>query len=198
MARPIAIDYDDKRFQILKSAAHVFAREGVTRASMNLLAAEIGISKANIYHYYESKDALLFDILDTYLSQLRDRVCSLQIGSLAPDEQLHRVISDILNAYEGMDDEHKIQIEGIPQLPDEQQEILRTYQREIVAFVSQIVAQLVPENYKRKPKKLQAITMSIFGMLNWYYMWNKDAGPRERTDYAKLVASIALNGVRGL
>ena len=66
MVRTIAKDHDEKRKQILKSAAKVFADQGFDRASMSLLARECGISKANIYHYYDSKDALLFDILDTY------------------------------------------------------------------------------------------------------------------------------------
>ena len=46
--------------------------------------------------------------------------------------------------------------------------------------------------------KLRAATMSVFGMLNWYYMWNSGAGTKAREDYADLVSTLALNGVRGL
>jgi hypothetical protein len=35
-------------------------------------------------------------------------------------------------------------------------------------------------------------------MLNWYYMWNSGAGSDAREDYAELVATLTLNGVRGL
>ena len=65
MVRTIAKDYDTKRRNILKIAAEVFAREGIERASMNAVAKSCGISKANIYHYYSSKNDLIFDILDT-------------------------------------------------------------------------------------------------------------------------------------
>ena len=48
--------------------------------------------------------------------------------------------AEILNAYEGMDDEHKIQTEGIPLLPEDQQTVLKGYQRDMVrhmeAFLS--------------------------------------------------------------
>ena len=60
MARPIAKDYDAKRSHILKTAARVFADTGYARASMSQVAKDCGFSKANIYHYYSSKDALLF------------------------------------------------------------------------------------------------------------------------------------------
>ncbi|MEP1496455.1 helix-turn-helix domain-containing protein, partial [Pseudophaeobacter sp.] len=66
MARTIAKDHDEKRAQILKSAAKVFAEAGYDRASMTQLARQCGISKANIYHYYDSKEAVLFGLLDTY------------------------------------------------------------------------------------------------------------------------------------
>ena len=64
MARTITKDYGEKRLIILKAAAEVFAKEGIARASMSEVAKTCGVSKVNIYHYYVSKDALLFDIPD--------------------------------------------------------------------------------------------------------------------------------------
>ena len=40
--------------------------------------------------------------------------------------------------------------------------------------------------------------MSLFGTLNWYYMWNTDKGIENRKEYAALVGDIMLNGVNGL
>ena len=74
MARTQAKDHGAKREAILEAAARVFASEGFDRASMAALAHDAGISKANIYHYYDSKDALLFDLLDSHLKELRDRL----------------------------------------------------------------------------------------------------------------------------
>ena len=92
MARPIAKDHDAKRVHILKTAARVFAQTGFVRASMSQVAKDCGISKANIYHYYSGKDALLFDILDTYLLELRDRLLHLPLDGLTPDAQLSAIL----------------------------------------------------------------------------------------------------------
>ncbi len=196
MARTIAKDHDQKRAQILKSAARVFAREGFDRASMTQLARECGISKANIYHYYDSKDAILFDILDTYLSDLRDLICGIDLEGLTPEERLHRVVAAILLAYEGVDDEHRVQTSGIAALPAEQQRLLRGYQRDMVGFVSDIIRDNAPEVFEADPGKLRSATMSVFGMLNWYYMWNAGAGSEARQDYARLVSNLTLHGVQ--
>lgn len=198
MARTIAKDHDEKRAQILKSAAKVFAEAGYDRASMTQLARECGISKANIYHYYDSKDAVLFGLLDTYLCDLRDRVCGVEVADLAPNEALRQVVAEVLLAYQGADYEHKVQSGAMGALPEEQQKLLRAYQREMVQFLSDTLQAVAPDVFEGNGEKLRSATMSIFGMLNWYYMWNSGAGPKAREDYADLVANLTLNGVRGL
>lgn len=198
MARTIAKDHDQKRTQILKSAAKVFAEAGYDRASMTQLARECGISKANIYHYYDSKDAVLFGLLETYLSALRDRVCGVELDGCSPEDRLRRIVAEIMLAYQGADHEHQVQIGAMGALPEEQQKLLRGYQREMVQFVSNALAAVAPDVLDADSAKLRGATMSIFGMLNWYYMWNSGAGSKAREDYARLAAELVLNGVRGL
>lgn len=198
MARTIAKDHDEKRGQILRSAAKVFATEGFDRASMTQLAKECGISKANIYHYYDSKDAILYDILETYLRDLRDLVCGVDLAGLTPEEQLHKAIREILFAYQGADYEHRVQINGVEKLPENQQKVLRHYQRDMVLYLSAILRDVAPDKLSEDKARLRATTMSVFGMLNWYYMWNSGAGNQAREDYAKLVANLTLSGLSGL
>lgn len=198
MARTIAKDHDQKRTQILKSAAKVFAEQGFDRASMTQLARECGISKANIYHYYDSKDGILFDILDTYLRDLRDRICGIDLSGADPAERLGRIVAEVLQAYQGADHEHQVQVGAMSALPEEQQKQMRAYQRDMVRFVSDAIEATAPEVFEGDATKLRSATMSVFGMLNWYYMWNTGAGPQARDDYAALVANLTLHGVKGL
>ncbi|MDC0659586.1 TetR/AcrR family transcriptional regulator [Leisingera sp. SS27] len=198
MARTIAKDHDEKRAQILKSAAKVFADSGYDRASMTQLARECGISKANIYHYYDSKDAVLYGLLDTYLCELRDRVCGVDLAGLNAEDRLRRIVSEIMLAYQGADHEHQVQLGAMGALPEEQQKHLRGYQREMVQFMSDALKDVAPEIFNGDAAKLRGATMSVFGMLNWYYMWNSGAGSKAREDYAGLVADLTLSGVKGL
>ncbi len=185
MGRSVARDHDAKRAAILKAAAQVFAREGVARASMAQVAAQAGVSKGNLYHYWDGKDALLFDILDSYLSSLRDVICD------GPDG-LEPMLTRTLLAYEGMDDEHRIQAEGMALLPADQAKVLRGYQRDMVAALSGELARQVPGLDRTR---LRDATMSVFGMLNWFYMWNPGADAEARRAYACTIAAIAEGGV---
>lgn len=196
MVRSRAKDHENKRQNILSVAAEVFARDGIARASMSEVARACGISKANIYHYYDSKDELIFDILDTYLSQLRDWVCSTDLDGKSPPEQLHTLTREFLLAYEGMDHEHKIQSEGLPLLASDKQDILKGYQRDLVRLVSDTLRDCAPEMLGADSGKCRDITMSVFGMLNWFYMWNPSASKDTRIAYAATVADLTLNGLR--
>ena len=116
MARTIAIDHDVKREQILQAAAEVFAKSGFHGASMSQVAKACGLSKPAIYHYYDGKEAVLFDLLDRYLQQLRDRIVAVagegvtlgalsfpqdEGGTLIRNAKRHPTIEDNVTIYAG-------------------------------------------------------------------------------------------------
>ena len=194
MARSVSKNYDEKRLLILKAAAEVFARDGIARSSMNAVAKTCGISKANIYHYYASKDALLFDILDSYLSDLSNHICNLPLHNLNAKDKLNAITREVLYAYDGMDHQHKIQIEGLPLLPKEQQKLLKEYQRSMLVIFSDVLSEIVPPKVKYDRIVLRNITMSLFGMLNWYYIWNPNADLKAREEYASTITELTVSG----
>jgi len=55
----------EKRKLIRDTALHLFANEGYAQTSINRIAAAAGISKGLMYNYFESKEALLQNIMDT-------------------------------------------------------------------------------------------------------------------------------------
>ena len=67
MARTRASDFEEKQRGLLDKAAEVFAEQGMEKASMSQIATHAQVSKALLYHYYPSKDALIFAIIMTHL-----------------------------------------------------------------------------------------------------------------------------------
>ncbi len=198
MARTIAKDHGAKRAAILSEAAKFFAQNGFDRSSMNHLAAACGVSKALIYHYYDSKDALLFDIVHTHLTTLLETV--LAVDQTGPDREnnLRQTIRAVLIAYRDADAEHQVQTEAMTSLPEDQRKILAGLQRQLVQIVSDALEAVTPDVYAANPDKLRPVTMTLFGMVNWFYMWHRKGQGMSREDYADLVADLVLRGVKGL
>tara|TARA_R110002020_G_scaffold34066_31_gene103921 strand:- start:5993 stop:6616 length:624 start_codon:yes stop_codon:yes gene_type:complete len=195
MARTIAKDHEAKREAILQTAAVFFAEHGFDRASMGKLAEACGVSKALIYHYYPSKDALLFDILDTHLTMLVEVVETAAAEPGSPRTRLCALIRAILIAYRDSDAEHKVQLNALSALPEDNQKHLRALQRRLVACMSEAVRAIEPDRFSRRPDLVGPVTMSVFGMLNWFYLWHKPGGPIGRDAYADIVTDLVIGGL---
>jgi TetR/AcrR family transcriptional regulator len=65
---------------ILEAAAQLFSQYGFDRVSMRQIAGEAGVSKANIYHHYQSKNELYLAILRESAQHLSEMVEALAQG----------------------------------------------------------------------------------------------------------------------
>ena len=92
MARTRASDFEEKQHGILMSAAAVFAEQGMEKASMAQVANHSGVSKALLYHYYPSKDSLIFAIIHTHLVELEASIAVAIDDGLAPEAQLRVLV----------------------------------------------------------------------------------------------------------
>lgn len=205
MARSLAKDYDIKRQSILKTAAGFFASRGYDRASMSELAQACGVSKALIYHYHASKEALLFDILHDHFDQIIIAIADID-EQQSPEDILRARVDALLMSYRGADDEHRLQLSAMDALPDDQQKTLREMQRRIVKYFSDDIMRINPTIADNRSELIAPITMSLFGMLNWFYMWhhqpqqgrsNLNSGIT-REEYANLATDILLGGITRL
>jgi AcrR family transcriptional regulator len=186
MPRGIARDHDEKRAALRKGAASYFAHHGYDRASMTGAARECGVSKALIYHYYDSKETLLFDILEAHLSEL------VEVVEAARPQGLPGLIRAILGAYEDADAEHKLQLDALDTLPPDLRAPLLDLQRRLVTAMSSAI---YAERSDLSADQLRAVTMSTFGILNWFYMWHRPGKGLTRIEFGNLAAEFVRGGI---
>ena len=198
MARTRAQDFEEKQNAILKSAAAVIADLGMEKASMAQVAGHVGVSKALLYHYYPSKDALIFDIIRTHLLELDAAVERADDRGVAPSERLRHLIWAVLDSYRDADDEHKVQLNAGAALNDEQKAEIRAIERRIIGRFSDVLKELNPRLDSKERPLVMPVTMSLFGILNWVYLWFRDGGKITREDYAEVVATLMLEGIKAV
>jgi len=198
MARTRASDFEKKQHGILMSAATVFAEQGMEKASMAQIASYSGVSKALLYHYYPSKDVLIFAIIHTHLVELEASVAAAVDDSLPPAVQLRVLVGVVLDKYRGADDAHQVQLIGTATLSEEQRGEIRSAERQIVRHFSAVLRRIRPQIDNPERPLLLPVTMSLFGMMNWVYMWFRDGGLITREDYAEVATTLILEGIKGV
>lgn len=197
MARTRASDFAEKQQDLLRNAAAVIAEQGMDKASMSQIAERAGVSKALLYHYYPGKDALIFAIIHTHLAEVDAAVEAADDEALADRDRLRKLVGAVLDVYRGADNEHIVQLNAKRALTADQQQELAAIERRIVRRFSLVIDRINPELRNGRPL-LMPVTMSLFGMMNWVYMWFKDGGPVTREDYADIATTLILEGVQAV
>lgn len=198
MARTRAQDFEEKQRGILDNAATVFARQGMERASMSQIAKYARVSKALLYHYYPSKDALIFAIIITHLEELDAAIEAADDPTLTPEQRLRKLVGAVLENYRGADDQHKVQLNATPALPEAQKAEITAIERNIVRRFSRVLDEINPGLDDKDRPLLMPVTMSLFGMMNWVYMWFRDGGRISRDDYADVATTLILEGIKSV
>jgi AcrR family transcriptional regulator len=198
MARTRAQDFDEKRRAILDVAAAVFADRGMEKASMSQIAAQAQVSKALLYHYYPSKDALIFAIIATHLDELDAAIAAADDPRLEPALRLRRLVGAVLENYRGADNQHKVQLNAAQALSETQRAEITEQERGIVRRFSTVLDAINPALNRPERPLLTPVTMSLFGMMNWVYMWFREDGQITRDDYAEVATTLILEGIKAV
>jgi AcrR family transcriptional regulator len=200
MARPKSADHHLKRDEILDAAAACFAQLSYPAASMQEVAARLGTSKARIYHYYESKEALLFDLLDRYTQRLLaiigETEAQAQRRKLDDRAALHALIEAFLIEYENSAAKHVALLNDTKFLNDDvdpsQRKIIVQRQRDIVSAFTRFLRRAYP--LRLNDENQTALTMMLMGMINWTFTWLRPDGPISYADFAKEVVATLERG----
>lgn len=86
MPRPDVSDL--RREQILNAALALFSKKGIDSTSMNEIAKQCELSKATIYHYFDSKDEMVLALLESIFVHDDDAFVALQNPELSVTERL--------------------------------------------------------------------------------------------------------------
>jgi AcrR family transcriptional regulator len=199
MARPKSASHDLKREAILDVAAQCFAQQSYSSASMNDIALACGTSKARLYHYYEGKEAILFDLLDRYtqhlLALIGETEARAQRRNLSETEALHELIRVFLTEYENSATRHTSLLADTKFLSPTQFEHIRKRQRDVVAAFTRFLKRAYP-NRVNKTNEV-AVTMMLFGMINWTFTWLRPGGPLTYEAFAQDVIQMIDQGLGG-
>ena len=193
MARTQAADYEQRRDAIVEKAAQLFARNGFRGASVADLAAACDTSKSLIYHYYPSKEDILFAVMASHIDQLSQDVAEVVANGGNAAERLGTLVRKFMDHYVGAADRQKVLLNELDQLPSDKRRRIVRQQREIVDAVTQLFTELDPVAAS-DPVQARTRVMMLFGMINWTHTWFDATGPVKPHEIADMAVRMATEG----
>lgn len=193
MARTQAADYDDRRVAIVAKAAELYARFGFLGCSIADLAQACGVSKSLLYHYFASKEDILFEIMDGHVHALTD-VAAQTESETDPAKRLRALTRGFMALYEDAAAAHKVLVNDLDKLPGRRRASVIAAERSLVDAVDAIIKAL-SKKLAARPRERRVAAMMYFGMINWTHTWFNPGGPIKGQAFADQVVDTFLGGL---
>ena len=185
----------NQKEKIINCAALLFAKYGYNATSIKLIAESCKVSKSLIYHYYFSKEDMLYDIAQSHINKLISIIddCS-RLKFETNQLKLKKIISQFMIEYKTSKNRHKILIQDIEFLKPSRQKKIKSLQMKVVRSIAEILKKINPQI--DEAKDLIPVTMGLFGMINWTFTWINPSGKMTYKDVSDLFTNIFINGLK--
>jgi TetR/AcrR family transcriptional regulator, cholesterol catabolism regulator len=189
-----AISRFDRRLgKILEHATAVFCLKGYEGASMRDLSRASGMSLAGLYHYFQSKERLLYLVqkhtFTTILESLKARLENVT----DPEERIRIFILNHLEYFVSNQP-------GLKVLSHEDESLKNGFSSEIAGIKREyyrICLGLMEDLRQKRGLDFNTRTavMSLFGMINWIYTWYNPRVDGNAGALAERMGNLVLNGI---
>jgi len=186
----------DSRQEILRTAARLFPQRGYDATSMNDVAATLKLSKGGLYHHFQSKDEILFEIMNHAMDITETRVLAPVRGIADPEERLRALIRlHIEVVLSPVDREITVMLHENHPLPPVLRKRINIRKKDYIHFVENLIAEVQKNRQAKGAVSPRAAAFALLGMINWIYQWYKPEGELQTHNLVPQFTSLVFGGI---
>ncbi|HMD97887.1 MAG TPA: TetR/AcrR family transcriptional regulator [Terriglobia bacterium] len=182
--------------EICRAAARVFYEKGYGGASMQDIAAAVGLTKAGLYHHVGSKDRLLFEIMN-YGMDILDEVVLQRLKDIDdPAERLRQTIAGHVNLIvRARDFELTVILHENRSLRGTLQKRIDARKKEYIHFLEGLIAETQQRSGKKPLVSAHLAAFFLLGTINWLYQWYHPEGPVNQAELSRALTDFFFRGL---
>jgi AcrR family transcriptional regulator len=193
MARTQSKNYPEIRESILKSAAKLFAAKGYTNTSIDDLANACGSSRGALYHYFESKEQILREILETHVNMVFSELRTIDSPQEEPTRNFRALTRRLMIMNSQNQAEQITLLNETNELDLTMRARITAKQRGILDIFVEALSRL--DTHKlMTPRHRNVYGMMLLGALNYTYVWYDPQGPIKPETYADMTVDAFIFG----
>jgi AcrR family transcriptional regulator len=204
----------DPRQEILRASARLFQQQGYDGTSMNDVAAALKLSKGGLYHHFQSKDEILFDLMSHAMDITEEKVLKPVKAITDPEERLRTLIRlHIGVVLSERDREITVMLHENHPLSPALRKRINARKKDYIHFVENLIAEVQAKVQSKVQAKVQedaqsargskgtvtprAAAFALLGMINWIYQWYRPEGSLQQENLAQQYTEIFFQGAFG-
>jgi AcrR family transcriptional regulator len=183
--------------EVLDAAARVFYERGYSDASVQDVADELGILKGSLYHYIDTKEDLLYRLLQ----ETHDEIYEIleQVSALEGLDPLQRLEIYVRRQVEyNIDNLLRVSVyyHDLERLTEARRKAILARRREHEQWVLELIKEAQDTGLADRDLDPKIAARCIFATIIWTYRWFRK-GRDAREKVASTCAAFALRGVIG-
>jgi TetR/AcrR family transcriptional regulator, cholesterol catabolism regulator len=181
--------------QLLGAAASLFARKGFAGATTRELAKSLGLQRASLYHYLESKQDLLYVLCSRAMESI-SRDVAAAIDTAPPGERLRSAVRAHVEATLRDQDMHAVVLSEFRHLDQDRADEISRQHHSYHQQLRRLIREEQDAGRLRNDIDSKYLALTLSNLLNWTLYWYTPDGPLQPTEIADLLVEIFTNGAK--
>jgi AcrR family transcriptional regulator len=182
--------------RLLRVATRLFARHGFEGTSVQDIVDAAGVTKGAMYHYYGSKDDLLYEVYHQLLTMQTTRLSEIVKGSGTPEERLRAAAVDVVVSSLDHLDDMIVFFRSLHMLPDDRQTQVRAERRAYHDQFRALVEEGMADGTFSSAVPADIVVHYYLSAVNQLGSWFRPDGPLTATQVGEEFTDLLLGGLR--
>jgi AcrR family transcriptional regulator len=181
--------------KLMRVSVELFAEHGYAQTSVQQIVDAAGVTKGALYHYFKSKDDLLFDIYDRLLSMQREHLDAIVAEGLSPAQTIRLVCEDVIvTSIEGLAD-GAVFFRSQHMLSEKRQREVKQRRRDYNDAFEAILDQGRASGAFRTDIPPAILIANFFSDVHYLAQWYSPGGPLTKQQVASELTDLYLAGL---
>ncbi|MCG6877562.1 MAG: TetR/AcrR family transcriptional regulator [Deltaproteobacteria bacterium] len=180
--------------EIHRTIAHLFARKGFHATSMRAIAQALEMQPASLYHYFKSKEEMLFVLMNESMDEAMEKLKKVCNTDSPPEQKLKDMLGFYARFFAGDQEREILLVNEIESLGDAYRKILTDKQRRYIHLIRSVFQELAEADLLKEVDSTVA-TFAFFGMVHYTIRWYDEEGPVDVTTLSDNFVEIFTRGI---
>jgi AcrR family transcriptional regulator len=181
--------------RLVQAAVRLFAEHGYYTTTVQDVVDAAGVTKGAMYHYFDSKDALLYEIYHRLLAMQAQRLQTIADGPGSAAERLRRAAVDVVETSVDHLDEAIVFFRSQQLLAADKQKLVRAERRRYHERFCDLVAQGQRDGVFRTDIEPDLVVTFFFGAVHQIGTWFHRDGSLTATALGERYTDLLLAGL---
>jgi AcrR family transcriptional regulator len=187
------VKHEDKLTAILRTAAQLFAVNGYEATSLDMIADQLGMHKATLYHYVDNKESILYQCLVKSFGDLDEVMKRMEDRSIPVLARLRMFVRSLALAQNN-DFGRCLVLVGSRPLDLGSGGEIRQFKQRLDVTVRNLITEGIADG-SVKPCHPGMFSALLFGALNWVPRWHNEDGKLSIENVADNFMDTLMQGI---